>query len=112
MLATCQWRPTDIARITAITDTPMSAKDPERMTQAMRRAEEALAELRGLGLSVDLVLGDRIVSKPGQSSTKQDDTLLEGEGALAYLNNPEVADCVLVLGSQHIRASSGECASI
>lgn len=91
-------------------DTPMSGKDAERrtVTEAVRRAEEALEELTALGLSVDVVLSNRILSKPRHLPVEESDTLLEGEGALAYLNNPELADCVLVLGSQHIRASSGE----
>jgi hypothetical protein len=85
----------------------MSGKEAE-LIQAMRRAEEALEELTALGLSVDIVLSNRIVVKPGHLPVEQGDTLSEGEGALAYLNNPEVADCILVLGSQHIKASSGE----
>jgi hypothetical protein len=93
--------------MTTTTDIPMLDKDPWRVAEAVRRAEEALEELTALGLSVDVLLSNRIVIQPGQALAKQDGTLLEGERALAYLNNPEVADCILVLGSQHIRASSG-----
>lgn len=82
-----------------------SDRGPEIESQ-LSVAQGQIDKLNKLGADVDLLGDNTLVVRPSTGAQRLDirAELLEGKAALDFLDNPKVADVVIVCGPRHFRA--------
>lgn len=93
------------SRPTGFDDQSIDESDKEIESQ-LSVAQGQIDKLNKLGADVDLLGGNTLVVRPSTGAQRLDirAELLEGKAALDFLDNPEVADVVIVCGPRHFRA--------